>query len=81
MTADIIPLHPKPFDPIRVEVSSPGTLKTGEPYYLVDYVEADGCRSIMWDGTNSATALEAAADCAGGKMPILDLVGIGQARQ
>lgn len=79
MTAEIIPLR-RGFDPVRVEVFSPGTLKTGERYYLVDYVEADGCRSGMWDGTDIVAALEAADHCAGGEMPILDLVGFGQAR-
>ena len=79
MTAEIIPLF-RSFDPIRVEVSSPGTLRTGEPYYLVDYVEADGCRSGMWDGTDILEALEAAAHCANGEMPVVDLVGAGLCR-
>ncbi|RYC29305.1 hypothetical protein D3273_24655 [Lichenibacterium minor] len=76
MTAEIIPLHFKPFDPVRVEITSPGT-QHGRPFYVVDFVEADGGRAGMWDGTDIVEAMEAAADCAGGEMPVVDLVGAG----
>ena len=75
MSAEIIPLHPKSFDPVRVEITSPGT-QGGRPFYVVDFVEADGGRSDIYMGTDSAEAREAAVWCADdGLLPVLDMTG------
>ena len=79
MTATIIPFGLKPFDPVWVEITSPGT-QGGRPFYVVDFVEADGGRADIYMGTDHAEAQEAARDCAGGDMPVVDLVGTGEAR-
>ena len=80
MTAETMELHPTPFDPVRIEITSPGASKNGRRFYEVDFVEADGFRSGMWSGTDVSKALEAAAHCANGEMPIVDLVGAGLCR-
>lgn len=65
------------FDPVRVEITSPGTLRDGQRFYTVDFVETDGGRACMWDGTDPAEARQAARECAddgkGGTLPVLDL--------
>ncbi len=73
MTAEIIPLHPKPFDPVRVEITSPGT-QHGLPFYVVDFVEADGGRSDIYMGTDPVEAREAATWCSDdGLLPVFDM--------
>ncbi len=79
MTATIIPFGLKPFNPVRVEITSPGT-QGGRPFYVVDFVEANGGRSDIYMGLNHAEAKEAARDCAGAEMPVVDLVGAGEDR-
>ncbi len=75
MTADVIPLRPT-FNQACVEISSPGT-QSGRPFYTVDYVEADGCRSGVWDGTDLDEARQVARECGeGGAFPVLDLTGV-----
>lgn len=74
MTATIIPFGRRSSDPVRVEITSPGT-QGGRRFYVVDFVEADGGRSCMWDGTDFDEAHDADRDCAGGGMPVVDLVG------
>lgn len=71
-----MPTHPQanPFDPTRVELSSPGTQR-GLPFYVVDIVEADGSRACMWCGTDREEAVNAAADCAEGGLDAIDLTG------
>ncbi len=76
MTAEIIPLHPKFTEPVRVELSSPGTTNDGRPYYLVDYVDAEGGRCCMYDDGDFDRAMEAAVDCAVGDVPVVDLVNV-----
>ncbi len=74
MTAHISPLRPT-FDPVRVELTSPGT-QDGRPFYIVDYVEADGCRAGMWDGPDLDEARQAARECGeGGDFPVMDMTG------
>ena len=80
MTATIIPFGRRSSDPVRVEITSPGTLHDERPYYFVDYIEADGGRSCMWDGTDFDEAHDAARDCAGAGMPVVDLVCEGAGR-
>ncbi len=75
MTAEIIPLRPKPFDPVRVEITSPGT-QHGRPFYIVDFVEADGGRSDIYMGVDSVEAFAVAIFCGDdGLLPVLDLTG------
>jgi len=76
MTTNIISFPKPTFDPIRVELTSPGTVADGRRIYFVDYVEADGCRSCMCSGHSYAEGIEAARECAAGEMPVLDLVMI-----
>ncbi len=72
MTADIIPLR-STFDPVRVELTNPGT-QGGRPFYIVDFVEADGGRAGMWSGVDLDEARQAARECGeGGAFPVLDL--------
>ncbi len=74
MTADGIPLRPT-LNPARVEISSPGT-QSGRPFYIVDYVEADGCRSSVWSGVDLDEARQAARECGeGGAFPVFDFTG------
>lgn len=73
MQDSIIPLH-STFDPVWVELSSPGT-QHGLPFYVVDIVEADGGRACMWCGTDHSEAMAAAADCAEGGLDAIDLTG------
>lgn len=73
MTAEIMPLHLKPFDPVRVEITSPGT-QGGRPFYVVDFVEADGGRSDIYMGLDHAEAQASAVWCADeGLLPVLDM--------
>ncbi len=66
------------FDPVRVEMTSPGT-QDGQPFYVVDFVEADGARAGMWDGLDLDEARQAARECGdcgdGATLPVLDLTG------
>ena len=63
------------FDPVRIEITSPGTLRDGRRFYTVDFVEADGGRSDIYSGADPLEAREAAVFCAdGGALPVLDLV-------
>ncbi len=79
MSAAIIPLFRTIFDPIRIEITSPGT-QGGRRFYFVDYVESNGGRAGMWSGFDFDEARQAAHECAGGEMPVVDFVGAGQAR-
>ncbi len=66
------------FNPVSVELTSPGT-QNGRPFYLVDFVEADGARAGMWDGLDLDEARQAARECGdcgdGATLPVLDLTG------
>ena len=66
---------PRPFDPVRIEITSPGK-QNGWPFYIVDFVEADGGRSDIYMGTDYAEAREAASWCADdGLLPVVDMIG------
>lgn len=73
------PSCPSPtFDPVRIEITSPGTLRDGRRYYAVDFVEADGGRSDIYGGPDYDEARDAAVFCADGgdtTLPVLDLAG------
>lgn len=68
------PLHlSSTFDPVRVEITSPGT-QHGRQFYVVDFVEADGGRADIYMGLDPVEARAAAVFCAEyGLLPVLDL--------
>ncbi len=55
-----------------VEIWSPGVLRDGRRFFVVDLVEPDGGRCGMWDGTSYDEAILAAGECAEGDLPVLD---------
>ena len=62
----------------RVEILSPGWLKDGRRFFVVDLVEGNGERSGMWDGTDYGEAILAAGDMADEDLPVIDRVVEGQ---
>ena len=63
------------FDPVRVEITSPGT-QHGRPFYVVDFVETNGGRSDIYMGLDPVEARAAAIFCADdGLLPAFDLTG------
>lgn len=61
------------FNPVRVEITSPGT-QHGRPFYMVDFVELNGSRSDIYMGLDHAEARAAAIFCSDeGALPVLDL--------
>lgn len=73
MTAEVIRLRPS-FDPVLVEITSPGTLRDGRRLYTVDYAEADGEGSVLWGGHDLAEAWRVAREIgAEDSLPVVDL--------
>ena len=63
------------FDPVRIEITSPGTTRDGRRFYAVDFVEADGGRSDIYSGHDPEEARAAAIWCSDeGTLPVLDLM-------
>ncbi len=73
MTADVIPLRPS-FNPVRVELASPGTTKNGRTFYTIDYAEVDGEGSTIWGGADLEEARKVAREIGmEDRLPVLDL--------
>ncbi len=62
------------FDPVRIEITSPGMLADSRRFYAVDFVEADRGRSDIYGDTDHLDARKAAVFSADdGALPVLDL--------
>jgi hypothetical protein len=64
-----------------IELRNPGTLRTGEHFFLIDYFptrkEGGGCIGV-WDGTSYDAAIEAAAAWEREGIPCHDTAGSGR---